>query len=114
MFFEGGLHRVKLFILCRGNWRTDLQVYPYLRCSFFLLFWAFCIKHRLFYRLSPNVTVAVEVQYLTPAPQGDCSADNQPRQGPRGQCRGLRRPRLAPAWMTSHRRRAWKSSARLQ
>lgn len=81
---------------CLEGW--DLQAYSYLRCSF-LFSQAFCIKRRLFYGPSFNVTVAVQVQYLTSPfapPAGNCLADNHsPLGGPRGQCLPLYGPHLA-------------------
>ena len=70
------------FVQRKNVWRDGtFRIYSYLRCSF-LLFPALCIKRRLFYGPSFNVTVAVKVQYLTPAPSGNRSArQSQPQPG---------------------------------
>lgn len=72
MFCESGSVQSESYLFCaeKNVWRDGtFRVYSYLRCSFLLLFQALCIKRRLFYGPNFNVTVAVEVQYLTPCPQ---------------------------------------------
>lgn len=74
MFCKSGSVQSESYLFCaeKNIWRDGtFRVYSYLRCSFLLLFQALCIKRRLFYGPSFNVTVAVKVQYLTPCSQRD-------------------------------------------
>uniref|UniRef100_A0A452TC85 Phosphatidylinositol transfer protein membrane associated 2 n=1 Tax=Ursus maritimus TaxID=29073 RepID=A0A452TC85_URSMA len=68
---------LKLLISEKNFWRDrTFRVCSYLRCSFLFLFQALCIKQRLFYGPSFNISVAMEVQYLIPlrSPAGNRSA----------------------------------------
>lgn len=85
---------------CLEGW--DLQAYSYLRCSF-LFSQAFCIKRRLFYGPSFNVTVAVQVQYLTSpfAPQRETAWPTIT--APWGAPVASASPSMGPTWPgTSH------------
>lgn len=87
MFRESGSTQSESYLFCaeKNFWRVrTFRVCSYLRCSFLFLFQALCIKQRLFYGPSFNVSVAMEVQYLTPVPPaGNRSArQSQPGEGP--------------------------------
>lgn len=75
MFHGSGSIQSESYLFCaeKNFWRErTFRVCSYLRCSFLVLFQALCIKQRLFYGPSFNVSVAMEVQYLTPlcSPRG--------------------------------------------
>lgn len=84
MFCKSGSIQSESYLFCAER-DGSFRVYSYLRCSFSLLFRVLCIKQRLFYGPSFHITVAVEVQYLTPSvPQREVAwPDNHsPGQGP--------------------------------
>lgn len=117
MFCKSGSVQSESYLFCAAKnvWRDGtFRVYSYLRCSFLLLFQALCIKRRLFYGPSFNVTVAVKVQYLTPCSQRESLGPTitAPTRAPHGQCRLLSVPPhpISPvARRAAIHRSTWKS-----